>query len=154
MGSFADEAALSQREEPPFPSDEELNIAQEAEEEASPGIDEPLQEPVTPSALDEPNQEQEQEQEPVAEAETPALFQAEVDGTVYPKLTIESIGRWIQEGRLLEEDKIAPDGTDQYRRAVEYPEIKPFFDQFFGSQADQAAPPKKKGFFAKLFSRS
>ena len=74
-----------------------------------------------------------------------------VDGTVYPKLTLDSVARWIQEGRLLETDEIAPEGTSDYRKAVEYPEIKPYFDQFFGSPAVQTEA-KKKGFFGKLFS--
>ncbi len=80
------------------------------------------------------------------------LYQAKVDGTPYPGLTLDAIARWIQEGRLLESDEVAPDGTEDYRNAVDFPEIKPYFDQFFGTQTAAKPEPKKKGFLGRLFS--
>jgi len=80
------------------------------------------------------------------------LFQASVDGNIYPDLGLPVLERWIQEGRLLETDLIAPNGSETYREARQYPEIKVFFDKYFGAGTIEATTVKK-GFFARLFSK-
>lgn len=120
-------------EEPDFPSDDELGIS-------SPPPPAPMEEVAPPPPVTEP--------EPVAQDK---LYLARVDGKEYPDLTIAAIERWIQEGRLLESDEI-DDGGGHARRADDYPEIKPFFEQFYKDHADVAPPEPKKGFFGKLAS--
>jgi len=81
-------------------------------------------------------------------------YQARIEGNVYPNLALDVIERWIKEGRLLENDQIAYDGSDDYQAAETFSEIQPIFQRYFGGSPDEAEPPpKKKGFFAKLFGR-
>lgn len=95
-------------------------------------------------------------QEDLSEKAAPAekSFTARIDGVEYPSQNLTTLRRWIEEGRLFEEDLVAPDGTDDFKRADEYPEIIPFFIDFFGSQGEAEPeperPPKKKGFFGWL----
>ena len=79
-------------------------------------------------------------------------YVARVDGELYTDLTKEGIERWIREGRLLENDELAIEGTDQYRRADEHPEIVPFFIRYYGMQAEESESGEapKKGMFSWL----
>ncbi len=151
---------LGESAEPEFPSDEALGLDREEHELAQVSQD--------PAAFDfespaPPANEDASEEGPFADEgqpESEVVYKARVDGAVYPQLTLESIGRWIEEGRLLESDEIAVDGTDEYRRADEFSAIVPFFINFYGSAhdaPDDAAPPKKKSFFQRIksiFSKS
>jgi len=148
--SFADEPVAP--EEPAFPSDADLGIGDEPP--ATPAIDQaaatealPVQQPTTPPA---PVEEPTAAAVPEPEA-SETRYKARVDGNIYPNLTLESISRWVKEGRLLDSDEIALEGTEDFRKAVAYDEIKPYFDQFFGEQ-DGGKSSEKKGFFSKLFS--
>ncbi|MDJ0835010.1 MAG: zinc-ribbon domain-containing protein [Acidobacteriota bacterium] len=159
FGDFGNLDSIAPPEEPAFPSDHELGIGNEPEppvDQAAPTAELPTIEPPAEQAQDAAadfgsfdDAVPAQAQEPAAPTEK--LYQARVDGNVYPSLSLDSIARWIQEGRLLETDEIALHNADNYARADAYPEIKPYFDQFYGSQSG-AQPVEKKGFFAKLFS--
>lgn len=130
--------------EPSFPSDEELGINKEEDDldfgappEAAPAFPDAFPESEPPAP-------------PPPAAEAPKLYQAEVEGKNYPNLQLDSIARWVREGRLLEDDLVAPNGTQDFQRAASYPEIQPFFSEV--SSQETAPPAKKKGFFARLFS--
>ncbi len=123
--------------EPRFPSDEELGIAEEKFE--------PPPAPAPTASHAEPP-----DHKPAAPAQVEKMYQAEVEGQVYPNLPLDAIARWVREGRLLEQDRVAVNGTQDYREAQTYPEIRRYFEELNASQPAQ--PPVKKGFFARLFS--
>ncbi|CAM2067905.1 Zinc-ribbon domain-containing protein [Sulfidibacter corallicola] len=80
-------------------------------------------------------------------------FQAWIDDQVYPDLTLESLERWVIEDRLLETDLLAPNGSEDYTRADEVPEVAAFFQKHGKSGTPpEPAPPEKKGFFGWLKS--
>lgn len=90
----------------------------------------------------------------VSIADTPeSLFNVKVENTEYPNKSLEALDRWINEGRLLETDMVAPAGSDQFQKAYDIPEIAAIFDRYFG-QNTPAAPEteSKPGFFGRLFS--
>ena len=140
-------------DEPAFPSDEELGIGSEAFDSSN---DQALESTDPFASFDD-----ETPQAPAFESSEPepapaggeALYNARVDGQDYPNLTLESVGRWIQEGRLLESDQI-DNGSGQYLAADQYPEIVPFFQQFYEAHGETPREPaaEKKGFMSKIMS--
>jgi len=140
--------------EPEFPSDEELGIdrdlsASSDREEAAFDF-EPGGSEETATADDQAFFEDDGGEE--------TLYKVRVDGAVYPELSLASLARWIEEGRLLENDEVAVEGTDDYRRADQYPAVVPYFIKFYGSAASAdeenagSASGQKKGLFSKLRS--
>lgn len=79
-------------------------------------------------------------------------YQALIEGTPYPNLTLDVLDRWIKEGRLLEGDQLTRMGEDDYQRADSFPPVKSIFAKYFGDQSGRGGP-KKKGFFARLFGK-
>ncbi len=161
---------------PGFPSDDELGIADEAaaldQDPATPGQSDPYatvvsDEPpdfndIDPSDFGDdpppppppsdtiPHLDAEQNAQIQAEG---ALWQAWIDEDVYPDLTLETLERWVIEDRLLETDRLAPAGTEDFKRAEEIPEVAAFFVKYNKSGPSQAAAaPAKKGFFGWLKS--
>ncbi|CAM2008477.1 zinc-ribbon domain-containing protein [Acanthopleuribacter pedis] len=156
---------------PAFPSDDDLGIANEAADLGSPPAeggdpfatvvsDEPPNfSDVDPSDFGEnsppptdtiPHLDAEKQAQIQAEG---ALWQAWIDDQVYPDLTLETLERWIIEDRLLETDRLAPGGTEDFRRADEVPEVAAFFQKYNKSGAPtQATDQPKKGFFGWLKS--
>ncbi len=112
-----------------------------------------------------PNPEKVMFSEEGGEPETPSAaeksYTARVDGVDYPGQNLATLRRWIEEGRLFEEDLVALEGADDFKRADEFPEIVPIFIEYYGSQGD-AEPEaehtqKKRGLFGwlgGLFKRS
>lgn len=147
--------------EPDFPSDEELGIDQEKQDlNAEPKQDDEQfsfeddtldKQPGPPPLADDPFSTQ---PEAPAAAASSELFTARVEGTEYPNLNLEAIERWIREGRLLEDDELAPMGSSEFKPATHYPAVARYFEQFHGATQAAVSPQneKKKGFFAKLFS--
>ena len=92
--------------------------------------------------------------DPAPEAAPVALFTVMVENTEYPNKSLDALDRWINEGRLLETDMVAPAGSDQFQKAFDIPEIAAIFNRYFGQNtpAVEPEPAKKKGFFGKLFS--
>lgn len=160
---------------PGFPSDDELGIADEAagldphdgpvhtDPYATVVSDEPPdfndidpsdfgEDPPPPPPPSDTIPHLEAEQNALIQAEG-ALWQAWIDEEVYPDLTLETLERWVIEDRLLETDRLAPAGTEDFRRAEEVPEVAPFFAKYNKSGPSQAAAaPAKKGFFGWLKS--
>jgi len=90
-------------------------------------------------------------QDPVRKA-----FDVKIDGTVYPNIDVNTLDRWIREGRILEHDQVSTCGASEYQNADAFPELKEFFNKYFQSGSDnsqQQVVKKKKGFFARLFGR-
>jgi predicted Zn finger-like uncharacterized protein len=154
--------------EPEFPSDEELGLDQEKEDLSSaPAEDESSfdfgddtldkQEPlanVPPPVANDPFATNPESQASDQQATSSELYVAKVEGTEYPNLDLEAIERWIREGRLLEEDELALQGSDEFKPASSYPSVAQYFEHFHGASQAAVTPPepaKKKGFFAKLF---
>ena len=84
------------------------------------------------------------------------LFDVTIDGTVYPKIDMPTLNRWIKEGRLLETDLVSVSGKSKYSRADSFNELQSCFKTYFNSaQPAQKTvdQKKKKGFFARLFGR-
>ena len=80
------------------------------------------------------------------------IYSARVDGKIYPDLNLHAIGRWIEEGRLLESDQVEG-GDGKYHGADSFPEIQPYFIRFYEMNQDtQTGAPPKKGFFGRIFS--
>lgn len=129
---------FSKPEEPSFPSDEELGIAGDSFDVTPPPAPAAKTFEAPAPAMSSPP--------PSAEK----MYQVQVEGQVYPNLPLDAIARWVREERLLEQDLVAPNGTQDYRLAESYPEIRRYFDELDASQP--APPPAKKGFFARLFS--
>ncbi len=135
--------AFTKAEEPSFPSDEELGIADDNFGAApTPASTATSIEPPVASMPSAP------QSAPPPAAEK--MYQVQVEGQVYPNLPLDAIARWVREERLLEQDLVALNGTQDYRLAESYPEIRRYFDELDASQP--APPPAKKGFFARLFS--
>lgn len=89
-----------------------------------------------------------------ADAAGPALFQAKIDGTLYPKLTHDVIERWIREGRLLESDQLAEEGSARFKRADQFGEFANLFERYFGKKKTvEPHTKKKKGFFSRMFKK-
>jgi len=141
--------------DPEFPSDEELGLASNNFDSVSTDA---FQRPDFGGDTSETSQSVSEDAPPAPPQidafapEAPSSYNARVDGVDYPNLSLESIERWIQEGRLLESDQI-DSGGGHYRRADDFPEIAPFFKKFYQTHGElPQQPPAKKGFFGKLFS--
>ncbi|MCB1050232.1 MAG: zinc-ribbon domain-containing protein [Acidobacteria bacterium] len=81
------------------------------------------------------------------------VFQARIEKQIYPRLSLDVVERWVREGRLLESDELAHQGSNDFQRADAYPEIKALFQQYYGKPKSSDKPAEKKGFFARLFGR-
>jgi len=118
---------ISQDTAPPEPSPEDIS--------AMPSMDAPSEEP--------PTQEK--------------FFQAKIDGTLYPKLTADVLERWIKEGRLLESDYLAIEGSGEFKPADQFDVVANLFVRYFGKKEKPVqgtdAKQKKKGFFARMFKK-
>ncbi len=146
----------SSAKDPDFPSDEELGLKEDFDPVSTDAFETPDfaafgETPQSTTPSDPPPLET--APPPVSQPpEAAKLYNARVDGNDYPNLSLESIERWIQEGRLLESDQI-DDGSGHYQRADAYPEIGPFFQSFYQAHGElPQEPPQKKGFFSKIFS--
>lgn len=92
------------------------------------------------------------ETQPAARA---SFYEARIEGTTYPKLSIDTLTRWIREGRLLESDTLSVQGANTFKRADEFDEINALFERYFKSTSRQPPPKKskKKSLIARLFGR-
>lgn len=81
-------------------------------------------------------------------------FQARIEGQVYPNLNLVTLERWIKEGRLLESDEVAQQGSSDFQRADSITAIQSIFQRYYGSSGKSSpAKTEKKGFFSKLFGK-
>lgn len=133
-------------DEPAFPSDEELGINQDDSfsdtSQETPPAPQTNELPPFPSASEPEQQDQE------------VAYTALVEGSTYPNLKIDSIERWIREGRLLADDQLAVGDSQDFHPANSFADIAEIFaryDSQFSPPSKEEQPAKKKGFFAKLF---
>src|SRR5947209_14720932 len=64
--------------------------------------------------------------------------------TVYREVPFTVVADWVQQGRLLEDDKLCPSGTKQWARVGDSPEFKPYLPKpepfRVGDQAEALEP--------------
>ena len=166
--------APSPNDGPSFPSDEELGLLPRNQELDKVDLEADTAEMTTVSsekaaedarkhataeipAVDEPAASEAPAPAPASASASAGetFYVAMVDGAEYPNLTVDSVERWIKEGRLLERDDLALEADKVFKRADEFAEIKPLFLKYYGSREDEAPvqeKPAKKGFFGWLKS--
>src|SRR5438270_3197707 len=64
--------------------------------------------------------------------------------TVYREVPFTVVADWVQQGRLLEDDKLCPSGTKQWARVGDSPEFSPYLPKAepfrVGDQAEALEP--------------
>jgi predicted Zn finger-like uncharacterized protein len=86
--------------------------------------------------------------------EAPRFFDAFIEGQNYPGVPLETIHRWIIEGRLLEKDQVSLAGKEAFQDAVLIPQLREQFESAFPERhIKKKEKPAKTGFFSRWFRR-
>lgn len=95
-------------------------------------------------------------------ANDPGLLKLQVGGETYQNLNVEQITVWIEQGRVLENNLVARQFSDNWIEAAKVPTLRPIFERVRRNRnapADLIPPPspelpQKRSLFGGLFGRN
>lgn len=127
------------------------------------GLDSPASpRPVAPAPAPVPIPEPAPVETPAVGANDPGLLKLQVGGETYQNLTVEQITVWIEQGRVLENNLVARQFSDNWIEASKVPTLRPIFERVRRNRnapADLIPPPspelpQKRSLFGGLFGRN
>jgi len=127
------------------------------------GLDSPAgPRPVTPIPAPVPLPEPVPVETSTAASNDPGLLKLQVGGETYQNLNVEQITVWIEQGRVLENNLVARQFSDNWIEASKVPTLRPIFERVRRSRnapADLIPPPspelpQKRSLFGGLFGRN